>query len=92
MARFRFSGSIKRVTVEYIHIEDGIIDVTKKAVCDELGLPKVVDGDSQHWIDEAESAVECGADFKIVDTDGAEWKLSNIICEAEHIENMEYDA
>ncbi len=92
MARFRFSGSIKRVTVEYIHIEDGIIDVTKKAVCDVLGLPKVVDGDSQHWIDEAEPAVDFGADFKIVDTDGAEWKLSTIFCEAEHIENMEYDA
>jgi len=92
MARFRFSGSIKRVTVEYIHIEDGVIDVTKKAVCDEFDLPKVVDGDSQHWIDEAERAVEYGANFKIVDAEGAEWELSSVTCKAEHIEHMEYDA
>ena len=92
MARFRFSGSVKRVTVEYINIEDGIINVTKKTVCNELHLPNVVDGDPTHWVTEAEMALDYGADFKIVDTDGAEWKVLDITCVAENIEEMEYDA
>ena len=92
MARFIFSGSIKRVTVEYIDIEDGIIDVTKKAVCDEFDLPKVVDGDPQHWIDEAERAVEYGANFKVVDNEGADWQLSSVTCTVDNIEYMEYES
>ena len=92
MARFRFSGTIARRTVEYIHIKDGIIDVTKKAVCQELDLPNVVDGDPQHWIDEAQWAIEYGAPFKIVDTDGAEWELDKQSIEVSWIEDMEYDS
>lgn len=92
MARFRFSGTITRRTVEHIHIKDGIIDVTKKAVCQEFDLPSVVDGDPQHWIDEAERAVEYGAQFKIVDTDGSEWELDKQYLEVNWIEEMEYDS
>ncbi len=92
MARFRFSGTIRRVIVEHIEITDGIIDVTKKAVCNEFDLPNVVDGDSTHWVDEAERAVDYGVGFKIVDTDGAEWKLLDVECKAEDIESMEYDS
>ena len=92
MARFRFSGTIRRVTVEYIDITDGIIDVTKKAVCQEFDLPNVVDGDPQHWIDEAERAVDYGCDFKIVETDGAEWETIKVTNEAKDIAEMEYDS
>lgn len=94
MARFRFSGTIRRVTVEHIQITDGVIDVTKKAVCEEFDLPNVVDGDSTHWVDEAERAVEYGIPFKIVDTDGAEWEKSKAssTIEALHIEEMEYES
>lgn len=92
MARFRFSGTIRRVTVEHIEITDGIIDVTKKSVCREFDLPNVVDGDPQHWIDEAERAVEYGAQFKIVDTDGAEWETVSEQVIAKEIEDMEYES
>ena len=92
MARFRFSGNIRRVTVEYIFIDEGIIDVTKKAVCEEFDLPNVVDGDPQHWIDEAERAVEYGAEFKVIDTNGAEWKTGKVTSEATDIIEMEYDS
>ena len=80
------------MTVEHIDITDGIIDVTKKTVCQEFDLPNVVDGNSQHWIDEAERAVDYGANFKIVDTDGAEWETIKVTCEARDIEDMEYDS
>ena len=92
MARFRFSGTIRRVTVEHIEITDGIIDVTKKAVCREFDLPNVVDGDPQHWMDEAERAIEYGAQFKIVDTDGAEWETVSEQVIAKEIEEMEYES
>ena len=92
MARFRFSGTITRTTVEKMHIEDGIITVTKKSVCQELGLPNVVDGDPQHWIDEAEIAVEYGAHFTVTDTDGAKWERDKQYSVATEIDHMEYDA
>lgn len=91
MSKFRFSGRVKRVTVEYIDIEDGIIDVTKKEVCSTFDLPSAVDGDPQHWVDEAEQAVDYGAEFKVADTGGANWELSSVSCTAEQIEDMEYD-
>ena len=92
MARFRFSGTIRRVTVEYIDIEEGIIDVTKKSVCEEFDLPNVVDGDSTHWIDEAERAVDYGVPFKVVDANGAEWETIKVTNEAKDIAEMEYDS
>lgn len=91
MARFRFSGTIRRVTVEEIRLEDGIIALTKKAVCRSLDLPNVVDGDPTHWVGEGQQAVEWGAQFKIVDTDGAEWETIDVKVEAEDVEDVEYD-
>ena len=98
MAKFRFSGTIRRVIVEHIEINEGVIEVTKKAVCNEFDLPNVVDGDPTHWIDEAQRAVEYGCDFKIVDSNGAQWDSqrragspASLKVEALHIEEMEYD-
>ena len=91
MAKFRFSGTIKRVTVEYLECEDAIIDVTKKAVCHTLDLPNVVDGDPTHWVGEAEQAIEWGAPFKMIDTDGAEWKTESVTVTADDVNEVEYD-
>ena len=90
MAKFRFSGTIKRVTVEHIDITDGIIDVTKKTVCQTLDLPNVVDGDPTHWVVEAEQAIEWGARFSVIDTDGAEWATESVTITADDIEDVEY--
>ena len=92
MANFRFSGTIRRVTVEHINIEEGMISVSKKNVCAELDLPNVVDGDSTHWIDEAERFVDYGGEFKIVDNSGAEWETIKVTHEAQDLREMEYDA
>ena len=91
MAKFRFSGTIKRVTVEYIHVAEGVIDITKKNVCDEVDLPNVVDGDPTHWVDEAERFVDYGGEFKIVYVNGSQWMQESSNCTAQYIEEMEYD-
>ena len=91
MARFRFSGTIRRTTIEYLHVEDGIIDCTKKSVCHALDLPNVVDGDPTHWVGEIEDALEWRAPFKVIDTNGSEWQTQSVDILADHVEEAEYD-
>ena len=87
---FRFTGTIRRVTVEEIEVTDGIIDVTKKAVCRALDLPPSWSGDPTHWVGEIEEALVWGAPFKMVDIDGAEWQTKSVTVTADHIEEAEY--